>query len=361
MRTRHLLNLLLAVVLLAFVAGCGRGGDDGDEPTAEPTVVASTGSTPSGSGGSGSGSGSGSSPTAAPSAGDDEEIVDLNALTSYRAQTLMAVVGEEDEKSWEILVEYTSNPPARHTYSKSVDGGKVEEFEIIQVDNVTYMQSGGEWFTMTSDDLEDSMPVDAWMLEPGNLNEDCRQVGTETVNGYQTRHYTCDLDAVAGGAIAGYAALGLVSGELQDGGAAEMWVSTQHDIPVRSRLTYKVKSEEGEITEVTFETNLSSVNEPIEILAPEGVEPPGLPQDVPVMEGAEEVASFMGMTSFTVPQTADQTAEWYKEAMEAQGWTLDEASSAEGMYNYRKAGRIATLYISESDGEAQVVIMVSEE
>jgi hypothetical protein len=117
--------------------------------------------------------------------------------------------------------------------------------------------------------------------------------------------------------------------------------------------------------EVTYD--VSDVNADIVIeLPPEALEGATVPEDVPVMADAEEVASFMGIITYNSPSDAAIVAEFYEEALPANGWTGGEMQEVSGMYmfnDYTKDGRTlgVTITFDEDAGMTQVLLSIQEE
>jgi hypothetical protein len=105
---------------------------------------------------------------------------------------------------------------------------------------------------------------------------------------------------------------------------------------------------------------LTQINEPIEIRAPEGVQKPGLPEDIPLIEGAEDISAIGDMVSFSVARSTEDVSEFYTEAFADNGWAAEEAEGAlPGLLTFTKDTRTATLMIAEEDGRSNVIIMLA--
>jgi hypothetical protein len=109
-----------------------------------------------------------------------------------------------------------------------------------------------------------------------------------------------------------------------------------------------------------MQIDVTDINEPIAIEPPEGVEAPGMPEDVPIMAGATNVQSVMGINSVKIAATADEVLAFYDEGMAANGWEAEEGGIP-GMRTYTKENRQATLMVEEQDGGSEVTIMIAEQ
>ena len=314
----------------------GKGSETTSQPTAEPEED--------------------DEPTEEPSseeeAFDPDEVTAFDALDSYRMTQIMRWQAETDEGTdegemrWEIA--YVREPAAMHWIMSGSEGPGADDelyMEMIQVEGASYMNYGDEeWMAMTSDeDLGD-----VWSYAPGDfVDSDSQRVGTETVNGYRSVHYrSTDTAAYFG------------MGQLTE---ADYWVSTEHDVVVRGVVGWVVDDmEDGESGEWHMEWDVTDINEPITIVAPEGVAKPGLPEDVPLMAGASNVSSMMGMTNFEIEATAEEVTAFYMEALEDNGWTHEE-SPLPIMHAFNKDGRELTLMIDDEQTPTAVTIMIAED
>jgi len=353
MTTRHLRVLSLMIVVVLSAAGCAPRGETG--PTAPP--VATDFPTPT------------EQPTSppavrTPSATRSAPVYDYRAasvrtlddLQTYRVETTMVTqVGDAEPDTWTVLVEYRSQPPARRMLSTTArDGDDEWTYETIQIGETTYIRTGDTWVAMSGEPAPDEDIPDVWVLMPGDLaGEGCQAQDLETVNGYEARHYGCDIRALTGESM-DLAGLG---GTVVDG-EAHVWLSTEHQVPVRSLAHYTVQGVEGTVTTFRIESNVTDINRPLDIVAPEAVEPAGLPDDVPMIEGAQNVASALGITTFRVQRGAAVVAQWYLQAMADEGWELDREASTDEMLAFTKDDRTAMIVISAEDSDSTSVTVL---
>jgi len=299
-------------------------------------------------------------PTAAPEqpsdGGDDvgealdpEEVTAYDQLGSYRLTQRMQwqIQRQEDteEGGWLLEVAYVREPPAMHWRMTGKEGPDDEDagtMEMIWVDGATYMSFGDEWMAMVN---EEDMQ-NPWSDPPqAYIASNSERVGIETVNGYRCIHYRAKEDA----AILGVGAVA----------SGEYWVSEEHNVVVRSIVEWTGADASGEEGRWTLQWDLTDINQPITITAPEGVSKPGIPEDVPLMPGATNVSSMMGMNSFEVEATADEVTEFYMQALEENGWTFD-SSVMDTMHVFTKGNRALTLMINADETPTSVVIMIEE-
>jgi len=279
---------------------------------------------------------------------DANRATDLERLDSYRMAQVIDWKAETDEGSeegrmrWEIA--YVREPRAMHWRMMGQEGPDADEeswMEMIWIDGVTYMNYGDEWMAFSSDD-EDM--AEAWGYAPEDVvTDDSQRIGTETVNGYRSVHYRATGMGLA------------LAGELRQ---ADYWVSTEYDVVVRGIVQW-ISTVGDDSGEWNMQWDVTDINEPIVITAPEGVDKPGLPDDVPLMPGASNVSSMMGFTNFETDATAAEVTEFYMQALEDNGWTF-ESSMIETMHSFNKEGRSLTLMIDDESTPTTVTIMIGE-
>jgi len=279
---------------------------------------------------------------------DPDEITEFDQLDSYRMTQLISWTSEDEDGTeqgtleWEIA--YVREPAAVHWRMSGTEGPDAEEtfMEMIQIGGDTYANFGDEWMSMTSEDAVEN----PWAHSPSTyITKDAKRIGQDTVNGYECIHYrTEEAESLAG--------VGHI-------GQGEYWVSTEYDIVVRGIASWSLDSDE-ETGEWQVEWDVTEINEPISITAPEGVEKPGLPEDVPLMPGAANVSSFAGISSFEIDATAAEVTEFYMEALEDNGWTY-ESSMIETMHTFSKEGRSLTLMVDDESTPTTVTIMLGEQ
>jgi len=188
-----------------------------------------------------------------------------------------------------------------------------------------------------------------------NLIKDLKGVdyeGRETVNGVETKHYSFDEKA-------------LNTGDFGEGSEIEeaeghLYVAVDGGYLVRLDITmsgkqFELPTGEGQsVSEGSFRMlmNLSAINEPIDIQVPPEALAGGAPEDVPIMDDAEETASLGDMIAFKSATSVDEVAEFYKAQMPANGWTETSSGSM---------GDIVTLEYSKEGRKANIMIMVDSQ
>jgi hypothetical protein len=382
-RTLGLLLLVLALVL-PLMAACGPESAEEAEPTevvqVEPTATPEPTDTPT------------PEPTDTPTPEptdtpeptedvefDRDQIVGLEGLDSYRAQITVSMTGisdgEDVESTLEMLIEFVREPLAQHLVISAAGMEGAEGFEDIEmyiVEDTMYMNLAGQWISAPADEgvLDDVSFLDADDM----LDDVCggtREKDT-TLNGVEVHHWSFTLEDMEGC---------LTPEEMEEIGVlsdagGELYVAVDGNYVVRMEFFFEGEQldasvggedqllDEGRI-EMTYD--VSDVNADITIeLPPEALEGATVPEDVPVMADAEEVASFMGMITYNSPSDTAIVAEFYEEALPANGWTGGEMEELSGMYmfnDYTKDGRTLsiTIMFDEDAGVTQVLLTIQEE
>lgn len=283
-------------------------------------------------------------------------LVSAQELDSYRQVVRMSGTHADEEWEMEMVTEVVREPPAQRYVMRVADEtGEETSFEMIQIGDTTYIGGGpeGEWMSMTSSESPDLSDTGFIRLEDSFYSDECKYEGRQTVNGLQTKHYHCSEKALLAMPTAG-------GGVIQDA-EGDVWVSTEYNVAVKFVFTWKGRDEDGVAVEGRWESDVTDINKPIKIEAPEGVAAAGLPDDIPMIDGAYEVSAMMGMVGFKVDKVIAEVSKFYQAAMARNGWTLEEGAMMPNMLNFSKGDRTASFILSEEGAATQVTIMVNEE
>jgi hypothetical protein len=274
-----------------------------------------------------------------------EEVSALEKLDSYRLNTYMeGIWGQGEEGSVDMLVEYVSEPEARRVVLTGVDG---DVMEMIRIGDTQYMKSDDTWITMQSSGGDSVLEGMGYLQDPEDYFEgEGEYLGQETVNGLETKHYHYEEQDLVLGGVTGAVTLA----------EADVWVSTEYDVYVKYVVKWEVDIPDEGKHSTMIEANLTDINEPITIEAPDAGET-GLPDDVPMIEGATDTMSIGTMTMFTVEKAADEVMTFYMDEMQANGWQVDEEMGGV-MATFTKDERTAQIMVGEEEGETSVTIVI---
>jgi len=268
----------------------------------------------------------------------------LIEFESYRLHTVTSLEQNGETSSYDVMTECVREPAAQRLVFTGTD--EADSLELIIVEGISYYRSGSEWITMQSSEQDLTEAVTAWSPQEYLHGEQARFMGKETINGLETKHYIYDDPSV-------FDFSGLTEG------SAEVWVSTEYGVAVRTILDITGEDENGPAT-LQIESNLTDINQPIAIQAPEGVEKPGLPKDIPLMEGATDINAMSGFVIFTVARSVEDVVTFYESALQDEGWKIENVE-ASGMLGATKDTRTVSIMVSDQDdGSSQVMISIVE-
>ncbi len=289
----------------------------------------------------------------------------LDELTSYRYTAELTWESEdEDTESGRMLIEtaFQADPPAQHMIVQTWDleGVGDSDMEMILIEGDMYMRyEDEEWITIASetDDLWDQVEL-GWMGDMSAMFGDVEPeyLGQESIDGVLADHYALDEESLVTSGWTGVMGVSEVTEAQMD-----LWVSVEHEAPIKTVVVIDGTAD-GEQARVTMESTITDIGEDVDIQPPEGVDAPGLPDDIPVMEGANGLTVMMGIANYTIGISLQAVIDWHLENMESNGWTYsEEESMAPSMLTWTKEGRSVLVMPSEDSGLTNVTIMFGEE
>lgn len=274
----------------------------------------------------------------------------LEALSSYRLKVNVSVVGVGEDgkpvtRRLEILKEALKAKELSHTRI-AVDpkaGNAFEEF-IVGRQTLIYRPEDAEnpCFLFTQSDTAtyemEMAQVDRIFAD---VEKDSLIAAGEQVNGVLSDRYS-----VTG--------LKLLAGSLESY-QAEIWLATDDGYPVRFRGEGKgsMRLSGDEIRgQITWEVNLVDVNRVDAIPLPDVCEQARQAnQDIPIPPNASERDIYGGVINFSSPDEPAKIAEFYRQELPANGWTITEETTNDPLY---------ILLISQVDRQLQVMISPDE-
>ena len=276
------------------------------------------------------------------------DVSNLEELDSYRASHLTKWQWEDGETgATDVLTEFVRSPPTQRILVKGSGVPEIDtQAEYIYVDGVSYVGSGGRWIAMqtASDDSTQQM---GWWGGPETLLVSAMGefVGDEMINGIATKRYRFDeqdLDPANEWM------------EVEEY-TADVWVSIKDTVYIKVLIHWvAVEANSGRGT-FDMESNLLEFNTPITIEAPEGVDKPEVPADIPLAPGAAEVSVIGNATSYTVAMQASEVLDFYRAVMPAQGWTLASADTSL-ILRFTKGDRSTNIVAAGEAGNTSVTI-----
>jgi hypothetical protein len=340
MSKKWMLLAVTMVVLASLACGIGGGGTTAPTEEGEPTPAGQATEAPVAT------SGEEGMPAISPDA--------LSGLNSYRFRLVwqwQTDAGEAQEMRMEG--EETRDPSAQHYIIQTADG----TMEWIRIGDTQWTNFGSGWMQSQQEPEEtfgDLLGTDNF--SDITSSSQSQFVGGETVNGLRTQHYRLELSPAEIAAIA--------QGEVTDV-HSEVWIADESGLPafvVRYQMgwTGNVPSGEGQTGTVEWTYDIYDVNAPITITAPENAG--GLPEDIPAYTGpTSDFFSMEGLISFSTTDDVATVADFYRQELAAQGWTLssDEDLSGTIMQSWEKAGRQLQVMINTQDGTTSVMLSIT--
>jgi len=354
---------ILAVLAILFASACG-GAPPATEP-APPDTTLPTQPSPPIAVPSPTATQPPAPPTDAPTSagepGGAEEVdlglgSDLTSLSSYRATYVYrwesTKDGTTESGTWQVSEEVVRQPPARRLIWSSPDQGD-ETFEIIEVGDRVYFLAGDTWMEMDSG--EDSLlSPDDFLSDPlGALSGSRGKLvqSNVVVNGVATDQYTFDESTLS--STHGLGGVATARGDV--------WVSRQHGVVVKYEARFEgqeLAATSGGAGALEMVYDLTDLNEPITIEPPAAFQA-AMPQDIPLLDDAKEVAAFMGTVTYRTSRSVEEAQAFYDAQMVAMGWT--SAGGFPGFSSFTRDGRTAQVVMTPDDGETVVTVSTGEQ
>jgi len=297
----------------------------------------------------------------------DNVTAGLGELNSYKAAFTMTFEGKDNGQpktsTLAFTEEFIKDPPAKRTVVTGLGGmlggdtgtpvpGQSTGIESIEVGGKQYSKMGDICAQVTAE----SGPQANTMMDPNSIIGGVRgaqRVGNETVNGVPTVHYKLDVSSLA--------TVGYLNGN------GDVWVADPGNYVVKYvfQATGTDKFLGGSSTSegtVKWDYEVSDVNQPIEIKAPENCG--GAAEDIPMMADATDQAAFGGTSTYSTPSKFEDVVAFYEKEMKAKGWAEKEGGmSAEGvsMKSYTKDGRTVQVMITADASSGKTSVMITEE
>jgi hypothetical protein len=242
-----------------------------------------------------------------------------------------------------------------------------DSIEIIQIGDQTWSRFGDTWIqTSATDETGVAESFGSFLLDNQDFqqfkNGEYKYVGTETIDGIKTRHYSGEYVATW---MLGF--LGNTDQTNMDTGTVDMWVADESDLP---KFTIKMEivmegTSNGAPVKYTMTQIVTDINQPFTIEPPPADAVGGLPEDVPLYPDATELTTMGDMTIFTAPDSMDDVADFYNTELESAGWERTDNMELESMITSQwvKEGRTLSLNITMGDADAgtSVMIVIGEE
>ena len=187
----------------------------------------------------------------------------LDELQSYRYQATVSfggtLDGEFNEGEYDVEGAISGGERSRVTW---VDQLADERFEVIQIEDQAWVFRDGSWQSVPESEAEDLMgvvvyymPTYSWEAVVDDfLEEEATYVGTATVNGLRTHHYSSDLFLTE-------------EGESLDS-EGDVWIAVDGGYPVKYEFDAEIRDASGGRATIRMSIEISDANDSISIEAP---------------------------------------------------------------------------------------------
>ncbi len=286
----------------------------------------------------------------------------LLSLNSYR--TRFTIRTEKNGAATEELVivqEETRNPAAKRWIWTSVAGEQPGNMEMITVNGQNWINFGGTWMMSQQspeeaaagfgEDSLNNFDV-AGEFEKGNY----QLVGSETMNGVNTRHYVLNL---------GPTEIALMTSGMTDITTmkTDVWVADVAGLP-NFTVKYEVYAEgkiDGEPGKFNFISEVYDINQPFTIELPAEAASSAMSSDIPQYPNATDLFSMQGMSGFKTTDAPDLVKAFFDQNLTANGWSKS-GGEMDIFITYTKGGKQLQLMVNPTDsGGSDVTIMVQGE
>lgn len=283
----------------------------------------------------------------------------LEGLNSYRMDMTWAFTSEDGTVEEFNIQEEATRDPAAQRYMM-LSGG--ESIEFIRIGQSQWMRFGEEWMQSTVGEDEAMGAFGEFFVQPEEMFADVdtdayKYIGKETIDDLNTRHYQL-TDTIWD------MTLGFNAAEIEEG-TVDVWIVEENDLPkfvIRYEVTVTGTFEEEGAGKLTLSWNIYDVNEDITIEPPTDVA--SLPEGLELCPDASDVMVMGTMSMFTCPGTVADTATFYTEMLENDGWEAGDVTNMETMMmgTWTKDGEALSLTITADDesGGSSVMITLGE-
>ena len=312
---------------------------------------------------------------------DFTSVLNSTDIQSYQFDMVMEIDNEIKSGQTDIVILYNADPLATSMvfgisgdlYGEDADMG---EISMVQIDNWSYMtmaEMGCIKMPADESSMMDDLVGDMIGNDIIDELQKLTKVGSETVNGEATTHYTFDEAAFLDRDGGMETAEGHVYISKENGYMVRMLLDGSGDT---SGFTGDSESSEGTIH---FEMNLTNVNQPVHIEAPADCEGFGdlLPSDAdggmvdgseleyPVLDDAVDMFSMAGMMNYSTEASLNDAALFYQTELPLLDWVEDAAMGVTNSDTvtmiYNKDGKMLTVVISNDPNAGTTVTLMTME
>ena len=278
-----------------------------------------------------------------------EPLVGLSTLTSYQFSYTTTVKGNQKGQAFEsnLTIDGLVNGANSSELVQQTSNGNAD----VYLDRVVF--NGTEYSQQTAGGVCRTSSSTASLISDQTLKLPpvfgAKLLGQESVNGVSANHYQFDQKAVAWQAG-------------QNGKASgDVWIAQQGGYVLKYALNIQLPSGDFQGTR-SWSYALSDIGTGTKIALPKGCLP--LITDIPVMDGATQIMQLPAFQSYNTSAGLEQVASFYKQKLNAPGWTLLPGVEAQGgkqtldfvQSQPDGSGRLAVIQMSEQNGQTAVIV-----
>ncbi len=289
--------------------------------------------------------------------------VGLSDLTSYQSTLTLSFDGTRDGQPEAWTRTYVISTQTDPLADPAQGGGAARQLtiessgDLPDLEPVFLAETAGTSYVRFGENACEAAQIDpantlSERLEPaGFLNYvlGADEAGTETINAVQTIHYTFDQRALG-------------QEELAES-TGEMWVASEAGYVVKYVLSTTANADyfgEGIEGTLSYDYELTQINQPVEITLPEDC-PPGM-VEAPQMSDATDVVNMPGVLSYETGSTLQDVVAFYQQKLPEIGWAaLGEPSITDtsALLAFTKEDQALTVNITAENGVTSVLIGLS--
>ena len=248
---------------------------------------------------------------------------------------------------------------------------KIDEMQMINLDDTSYIKIGDQWITMPRDESDDSSVQGIDLRDVIYNVNNLKKVGKEKVNGIKAIHYQFteednfddDFYRAIMEEIDDEEEYVPESNKVQ----IDVWIAEKEKYAVKAQqhIESVLKSKTGDKTLKIVGDSLAeitNINGDIVIEPPEGAPKPGEanvpgfePGTFPIPEQTTVNSSLGGMINLTSQLSVDEVTAFYNEKLAEMGWTKE----GDMMPTWTKDGKSFMLMVTPNDDNTTEIMIIA--
>ncbi len=256
--------------------------------------------------------------------------------------------------------------------------GTPQDFQLISVDDTTYMKINDQWITAPRDQMGEDESMTFNIDDFVSSMDELKRVGKEKVNGINAIHYQYKDSSMFENALNGVLESQLKDNEdisqfeaVDTKTSGDIWIARKGNYPVKAEITmeatFKAKDADNgapkqvhikgrTMVEITDINGDITIEPPAKAPQPGEVSLPGFePGAFPIPEQTTIEGSFGGMTNLTSQLSADEINAFYDEELPKLGWT----KQGDMMSSWTKGDDSFILMVTPNDDNTTAIVIMA--